>query len=105
MNKAIDELKQKYQPIISQNAEVLEQYKKEHASLQARQKDVADKLAKVESASASYIIHQKDHCRNRITELSIQLQEKKEYHKKLKAKLQAYKEVLTLVQHTGSAEA
>eukprot|EP00354_Favella_ehrenbergii_P005362 CAMPEP_0170456022 /NCGR_PEP_ID=MMETSP0123-20130129/3794_1 /TAXON_ID=182087 /ORGANISM="Favella ehrenbergii, Strain Fehren 1" /LENGTH=108 /DNA_ID=CAMNT_0010719359 /DNA_START=801 /DNA_END=1128 /DNA_ORIENTATION=- len=63
----------------------------------AAKQDIDAKVAQVDQASASYIVHQKDHCRNRIAELSIQLQHKKEHQKKVKAKLLAYKEVLALV--------
>ena len=36
MNQEIEKLKQKYQPMISSNAEVLEQYKRQHHELMAR---------------------------------------------------------------------
>ena len=60
MNLAIDQLKLKYQPLISQNAETLEQQKIKHAQLIEKKKVLEDKLAQLDKKSSTYVRHQID---------------------------------------------
>jgi len=104
MNLAIDQLKLKYQPIISQNAEVLELKKNEHLDLIARKQKLDEKLAQIDKNSGTYVIHSIDRCRNQVADLNQTLAMKKEYQKRLISKLNAYKEIAALIRQHGSSQ-
>lgn len=104
MNLAIDQLKLKYQPIISQNAEVFEQKKSEHLELISRKQKLEEKLAQIDKNSGTYVVHSIDRCRNQVADLTSALVTKKEYQKRLNAKLLAYKEISFLLRKTGGGE-
>lgn len=104
MNLAIDKLKLEYQPKISHHAEVLEEYKRTHQVLLERKSAVDDKLAQVDKKSGTYVAHQIDRCRNKLLEMTLTLETKKEYQKRLRAKLQAYKEIAFMVSQSGGSE-
>ena len=48
-------------------------------------------MAGVDKGSGSYVAHQVDRCRAKLAELTASLQMKREYQKRLQAKLEAYK--------------
>ena len=57
MNLAIDQLKLKYQPIISHNAEMLEQKKNQHLELISKKSKLEDKFAQIDKHSGTYVVH------------------------------------------------
>ena len=55
MNLAVDQLKLKYQPEISKNAEILEAQKNKHAELIKQKQLLEQKLEMVDKASGTYV--------------------------------------------------
>ena len=55
MNLAVDQLKLKYQPEISKNAEILEAQKNKHTELIKQKQLLEQKLEMVDKASGTYV--------------------------------------------------
>ena len=79
MNQEIDKLKLKYQPIISENAGILDAHKKKHRELLARKEELAEQLTRVDKSSGTFVLHSIEKARARVAELTQLLAVKKEY--------------------------
>ena len=51
-----------------------------------------------------FVVHQIDNCRGQIANLTATLNTKKDYHKRLAAKLAAYKEIVAIVDKVGGGD-
>lgn len=65
---------------------------------------IEQKLDKVDKSSGTYVVHQIDHCRGQIAYLTEALATKKDYSKRLAAKLKAYQEIAELLTRVGGSE-
>lgn len=93
MNLAIDALKLRYQPKISQKAEHLDSLKRKHTELVLRKQKIEEKMANVDTSSGEYVARQIAKCRGQIAHMADTLATKKDYSKRLEVKLAAYKEI------------
>jgi ABC-type transporter Mla subunit MlaD len=82
----------------------LEEHKRKHTELLGRKEAIDAKLAQVDKASGTFVAHQIDQYRANIAELSSTLETKREYQKRIRAKLMAYKEIAELVKQAGGGE-